>query len=117
MSIKDIVDKRIITIKNPEKLNVHTTSHSDEWVIEYMGRDLSLSEDNYRWDIHSNKSTQRGYYIIEREIQHHNWLWVRWGLTPTNVKERREHIDKKRLVEKVIIQRDMLTAIRSLINK
>ena len=115
MDIKDIVDKRIITIKNPEKLNVHTTSHSDEWVIEYMGRDLSLSEDNYRWDVHSNKSTQRGYYIIEREIQHHNWLWVRWGLTTTNVKGRpREHIDKKRVRDRDTIQSDMIQAINSL---
>jgi hypothetical protein len=104
---------RMITIKNPEELNVRTSMWSGEWVIEYMGRDLSLEEDNYRWDVY--KSGIRGYYIIEREIQHHNWLWVRWGKTPTNVRERREHIDKKRLKDKSMIQKDMITAIRSLI--
>jgi len=103
---------RMITIKNPEELNVRTSMWSGEWVIEYMGRDLSLEEDNYRWDVY--KSGIRGYYIIEREIQHHNWLWVRWGKTPTNVRERREHIDKKRLKDKDRIQADMIGVINSL---
>jgi hypothetical protein len=78
-----------------------------------MGRDLSLEEDNYRWDVYG-KNGVRGYYIIERELVNGYWLYVRWGKTPVNVKERRELIGKKRLKDKDIIQRDMIQAINSL---
>ena len=108
---KDIEDKRLITIKNPESLNGRGLTITKGWNIEYMGRDLSLEEDNYRWDIHSNYSNGRGYYIIERELVQGDWLNVRWGKLPTNSKERKESIHKDRLKDKDRIQRDMISAI------
>jgi hypothetical protein len=80
-----------------------------------MGRDLSLEEDNYRWDIVSVYSGGRGYYIIERLLINGDWLNVRWGLTPTNSKELKEVIHKDRLKNKERIQTDMIQAINSLI--
>ena len=107
------MEKRKLTIKNPERLNINNNHRSGEWVIEYMGRDLSLEEDNYRWDVYG-KNGVRGYYIVERELVQGDWLNVRWGLTPTNVKERKELIDKSRLKDKSRIQTDMIQAINSL---
>jgi hypothetical protein len=108
------MDKRKLTIKNPEKLNGKYLTITRGWNIEYMGRDLSLEEDNYRWDVWSDYNTARGYWIIERELIQSDWLNVRWGLTPTNVKERKELIDKSRLKDKSRIQTDMIQAINSL---
>ena len=107
------MEKRKLTVKNPERLNINNNHRSGEWVIEYMGRDLSLEEDNYRWDVYG-KNGVRGYYIVERELVQGDWLNVRWGLTPTNVKERKELIDKSRLKDKERIQSDMIQAINSL---
>ncbi len=105
------MDKRMLTIKNPEKLNTDRNPINKEWNIEYQGRDLSLSEDNYRWDIWNANTKVKGYYIVERELIQTDWLNVRWGLTPTNIKERKELIDKSRLKDKDMIQRDMVVAI------
>lgn len=109
-------DKRLITIKNPERLNGRGLTIAKGWNIEYIGRDLSLEEDNYRWDVYSDYDNirVRGYYIIERELIQSDWLNVRWGLVPVNVKERKEVIDKKRLRDKDRIQRDMIGVINSL---
>jgi hypothetical protein len=106
-------DKTLITIKNPESLNTTNQSNYGKWNIEYYGRDLSLEEDNYRWDVYSdyNNIRVRGYYIIERELIEGDWLNVRWGKLPVNSKERKEVIDKKRLRDKDRIQADMITAI------
>ena len=111
--LMDNMNKRMLTIKNPERLNINNNHRSGEWVIEYMGRDLSLEEDNYRWDVYG-KNGVRGYYIVERELIQESWLNVRWGLTPTNIKERKELIDKSRLKDKERIQSDMIQAINSL---
>lgn len=108
------MDKRMITIRNPENLNGNVPRIAKGWNIEYMGRDLSLDVDNYRWDVWSDYNTARGYWIIERELIQGDWLNVRWGLTPTNVKERKELIDKSRLKDKSRIQSDMIQAINSL---
>ena len=108
------IDKRMLTISNPEKLNGNVPRIAKGWNIEYMGRDLSLDVDNYRWDVWSDYNTARGYYIIERELVNGYWLYVRWGLTPVNVKERRELIGKKRLKDKSRIQSDMIGVINSL---
>jgi hypothetical protein len=108
------MDKRKLTIKNPEKLNGNHLTIAKGWNIEYQGRDLSLNEDNYRWDVWSDYSKFRGYYIIERELIQTDWLYVRWGLTPTNIKERKELIDKKRVRDRDTIQSDMIQAINSL---
>ena len=105
------MEKRMLTIKNPEKLNGKGLTITKGWNIEYQGRDLSLEEDNYRWDIHSDYSGERGYYIIQRELVNGDWLRVRWGKLPTNAKERIELIDKSRLKDKRIIQMDMISAI------
>jgi hypothetical protein len=106
---------RLLTIKNPEKLNGKRLTITKGWNIEYMGRDLSLEEDNYRWDIVSDYSGGRGYYIIQRELINGDWLNIRWGLTPTNSKELKEVIHKDRLKNKERIQTDMIQAINSLI--
>jgi hypothetical protein len=108
------MEKRKLTIKNPERLNGNHLTIAKGWNIEYQGRDLSLNEDNYRWDVWSDYSKFRGYYIIERELIQESWLNVRWGLTPTNIKERKELIDKSRLKDKERIQSDMIQAINSL---
>jgi hypothetical protein len=109
------MDKRMLTIKNPEKLNGNHLTIANRWNIEYQGRDLSLNEDNYRWDVWSDYNSKvRGYYIIERELIQDSWLNVRWGLTPVNVKERNETINKSRLKDKSRIQSDMIQAINSL---
>ena len=108
------MNKRMLTIKNPENLNGNVPRIAKGWNIEYMGRDLSLDMDNYRWDVWSDYNTARGYWIIERELIQSDWLNVRWGLTPTNVKERKELIDKSRLKDKSRIQSDMIQAINSL---
>jgi hypothetical protein len=108
------MDKRKLTIKNPEKLNTTNQSNYGKWNVEYMGRDLSLSEDNYRWDVWNAETKVRGYYIVERELIQGSWVYVRWGLTPVNVKERKELIDKSRLKDKERIQSDMIQAINSL---
>ena len=108
------MDKRKLTIKNPEKLNGNHLTIAKGWNIEYQGRDLSLNEDNYRWDVWSDYSKFRGYWIIERELIQGSWVYVRWGLTPTNIKERKELIDKKRVRDRDTIQRDMIQAINSL---
>ena len=108
------MDKRKLTIKNPEKLNTGGNPISREWDIEYQGRDLSLSEDNYRWDITNLNTGVRGYYIVEREfINDTDWVYIRWGRIGVQSigKERREAIDKIRLVDKDMIQRDMVVAI------
>ena len=110
------MNKKMITIKNPEKLNGNELTITKGWNIEYMGRDLSLDVDNYRWDVWSIYSGKRGYYIIERELIKGDWLNVRWGLTPTNAKERKELIDKSRLKDKSRIQADMIGVINSLGN-
>ena len=104
----------MITIKNPEKLNTNGSPISNEWDIEYFGRDLSLNEDNYRWDVWSDYSKVRGYYIVERELIEGSWLNVRWGLTHTRRKKRKELIDKSRLKDKSRIETDMIQAINSL---
>ena len=72
------MDKRKLTIKNPEKLNGNHLTIAKGWNIEYQGRDLSLNEDNYRWDVWSDYSKFRGYYIVERELIQESWLNVRW---------------------------------------
>jgi hypothetical protein len=108
------MNKRMITISNPEKLNGNNLTIAKGWNIEYMGRDLSLDVDNYRWDVWSDYNKVRGYWIVERELIQSDWLNVRWGLTPTNVKERKELIDKSRLKDKERIQSDMIQAINSL---
>ena len=108
------MNKRMITISNPENLNGNVPRIAKGWNIEYMGRDLSLDMDNYRWDVWSDYNTVRGYWIIERELIQSDWLNVRWGLTPTNSKERKELIDKSRLKDKSRIQSDMIQAINSL---
>ena len=108
------MDKRMITIRNPETLNGNVPRIAKGWNIEYMGRDLSLDVDNYRWDVWSDYNTARGYWIIERELIQDSWLNVRWGLTPVNVKERKEMMDKSRLQDMDRIQRDMIRAINSL---
>jgi len=105
-------ENRLLTIKNPERLNGKKLTITKGWNIEYMGRDLSLEEDNYRWDIVSDYSGGRGYYIIERPlIINGDWLNIRWGLTPTNSKELKEVIHKDRLKDKSRIQTDMIQAI------
>jgi len=106
-----IEDKRLITIQNPEGLNTGDNLIGGEWGITYGGRDLSLEEDNYCWIITNRRTGAKGYYIVERELIQRDWLNVRWGRTPVNVKERKEIIDKKRLRDKDTIQRDMITAI------
>ncbi len=111
------MNKRKLNIKNPERLNTDNNHIKGEWVIEYMGRDLSLEEDNYRWDIHNHNAGIRGYYIVEREFHADEWLYVRWGNLPTNVKERRETIHKSRLKDRDGIERDMINAIRGTINR
>jgi hypothetical protein len=108
-------DKRLLTIKNPERLNTNNNHIKGEWIIEYMGRDLSLEEDNYRWDISNGNMGMRGYWILEREFTADEWLYVRWGNLPTNAKERRETIHKGRLTDMNVIQRDMVNAIRGTI--
>lgn len=108
------MDKRKLTIKNPENLNTTNQSNYGKWNVEYQGRDLSLNEDNYRWDVWNAETKARGYYIIERELIQGSWLNVRWGLTPVNVKERKEMIDKSRLKDMDRIQSDMIMAINSL---
>ena len=108
-------NKKLLTIQNPYKLNTNNNPINGEWVIEYMGRDLSLEEDNYRWDIHNGSMGMRGYWILEREFHMDEWLYVRWGTLPTNSKERRETIHKGRLKDMDIIQRDMVNAIRGTI--
>ena len=108
------MDKRKLKIKNPEKLNTGSNPISKEWNIEYQGRDLSLSEDNYRWDIWNSNTKVRGYYIVEREfINDTDWVYIRWGRIGVKSigKERREAIDKKRLMDRDMIQRDMVVAI------
>ena len=108
----DELDKdRILTIKNPEKLNTEFNKSINGWIITYGGRDLSLNEDNYRWDIEDTLHKVRGYYIIERPLINGDWLNVRWELTPTNSKELKEVIHKDRLKNKERIQTDMIQAI------
>ena len=105
-------DKRLLTIKNPERLNTNDTLIIGEWGITYGGRDLSLDEDNYCWIVTNRKSGLKGYYIVERELIQKDWLNIRWGRDKSNgLKERKEVIDKKRLRDKDMIQRDMITAI------
>jgi hypothetical protein len=105
----------MLTIRNPEKLNGSNLTIAKGWNVEYMGRDLSLEEDNYRWDVWSDYNNMvRGYWIVERELIEGSWLNVRWGLTPVNVKERKEMMDKSRLQDMDRIQRDMIQAINSL---
>jgi len=105
-------DKRLLTIKNPERLNTNDTLIIGEWGITYGGRDLSLDEDNYCWIVTNRKSGLKGYYIVERELIQKDWLNIRWGRDRSNgLKERKEVIDKKRLRDKDMIQRDMITAI------
>lgn len=110
-------NKRLLTIQNPYRLNTNNNHIKGEWVITYKGRDLSLEEDNYRWDIHNGLAGIKGYYIVEREFHADEWLYVRWGNLPTNVKERRETIHKGRLKDMDIIQRDMVNAVRGTINR
>lgn len=105
------MDKGMITIKNPEKLNTNGNPISGEWGIEYFGRDLSLNKDNYRWDIHNAKTGVKGYYIVERELIQGDWLNIRWNRIGMGNKEMRELIDKKRLRDRDMIQRDMIVGI------
>ena len=108
---KDNDSKRLLTIQNPEGLNTNDNLIANEWGITYGGRDLSLEEDNYCWIITNRRTGAKGYYIVERELIQSDWLNIRWGRTPVNVKERKEIIDKKRLRNKDMIQRDMITAL------
>lgn len=110
-SIDSKDNKRLLTIQNPEGLNTGDNLIAGEWGITYGGRDLSLEEDNYCWIVTNRKSGLKGYYIVERELIQNDWLNIRWGKSPVNVKERKEVIDKKRLRDKGMIQRDMITAI------
>ena len=109
-------DKRMVTIKNPYRLNTNDTLINGVWNITYGGRDLTLNEDNYRWDVMNTKTGLMGYYIIERNLINGDWLNVRWGRIGLGNKEVKELIDKKRLKDKGIIQRDMITAIVAGIN-
>ena len=108
------MNNKMLTIRNPETLNGNVPRIAKGWNIEYMGRDLSLDVDNYRWDVWSDYNTARGYYIIERELVKGDWLNVRWGLKGREDKERKELIDKSRLKDKSRIQSDMIQAINSL---
>lgn len=106
-----IEDKRLITITNPERLNTNDTLIIGEWGITYGGRDLTLDNDNYCWIVTNRKSGVKGFYIVERELINGDWLNVRWGKTPTLLKSRKEVIDKSRLRDKDMIQRDMVIAV------
>lgn len=114
---KDKDTKGLLTIKNPENLNTHfgyPNAKFYDWNITYVGRDLSLTEDNYRWDIANADSRIRGYYIIERElINDGDWVYVRWGRLPVSSKERREVINKSRLKDKDRIRKDMVSVIEN----
>ena len=105
------MNKKMLTIKNPEKLNTGDNLISNEWGITYGGRDLSLDMDNYYWIITNRKTGLKGYYIIERELIQNDWVYIRWGREKVTPKERRETIDKSRLKDKDIIQRDMVVAV------
>ena len=105
------MNKKMITIKNPEKLNTNGNPISGEWNIEYFGRDLSLNEDNYRWDIINNKTGVKGYYIIQRELIEGDWLNIRRNRIGLGNTEIREMIDKKRLRDKDMIQRNMIVGV------
>ena len=104
-------DKKLITIQNPEGLNTGDNPISGEWGITYGGRDLTLDVDNYGWVVRNRMSGKSGYYIVERELIEGSWLNVRWGVDGVTPKERKEVIDKKRLRDKGMIQRDMIVAI------
>ena len=111
-SIEDkTLSLRLLTIQNPEGLNTGDTLIAGEWGITYGGRDLSLEEDNYCWIVTNRRTGVKGYYIVERELVQGDWLNIRWGKSPVNVKERKELIDKKRLRDKDMIQRDMIVAV------
>jgi hypothetical protein len=109
--LMDNMNKRMLTIKNPENLNTNGSPISNEWDVEYFGRDLSLNEDNYRWDIRNRKTGVKGYYIIERELIKGDWLNIRRNRIGIGNTEIKELIDKKRLRDKDIIQRDMIIGI------
>ena len=109
-------DKRMVTIKNPYRLNTNDILINGVWNITYGGRDLTLNEDNYRWDVMNTKTGLMVYYIIERNLINNDWLNVRWGRIGLGNKEVKELIDKRRLKDKSIIQRDMITAIVAGIN-
>ena len=104
-------DKKLITIQNPEGLNTGDNPINDEWGITYGGRDLTLDVDNYGWVVRNRMTGKSGYYIVERELIEGSWLNVRWGVDGVTPKERKEVIDKKRLRDKGMIQRDMIVAI------
>lgn len=108
------MDKRMITIKNPEKLNGNNLTMTKGWNIEYQGRDLGLGVDNYRWDVWSDYSRVRGYWIIERKLIKNDWLNIRWGRCLHIEDAQKDVIDKSRLVDKSRIQSDMIGAINSL---
>ena len=112
----DMPEARLLTIKNPYRLNTNDILINGVWNITYGGRDLTLNEDNYRWDVMNTKTGLMGYYIIERNLINGDWLNVRWGRIGLGNKEVKELIDKKRLKDKSIIQRDMITAIVAGIN-
>jgi hypothetical protein len=108
-------DKRLLTIKNPERLNTNNNHIKGAWLITYIGRVFTLEEYNYRWYIYNDELDKRGYYIIEREFHMDEWLNVRWGILPVNTKERKEVIHKGRLKDMGIIERDMVNVIRGTI--
>jgi hypothetical protein len=112
--IDKINTKGFLTIKNPERLNTNDTLINGEWGITYGGRDLSINEDNYCWIITNRSSGLKGYYIVERELVNGgDWVWIRWGRSPINPKERREAINKSRLKDKDRIVRDMVSVIEN----
>ena len=109
--LMDSMDKRMLTIRNPEKLNTNGKPISGEWNIEYFGRDLSLDRDNYRWDIRNTETGVKGYYIIERVLIEGDWLNIKRNRIGIENTEIREMIDKKRLRDKDTIQRDMIQTL------
>jgi hypothetical protein len=71
-------EKRKITITNPEKLNGRVHRDGIEWEITYVGRDLSIKEDNYKWEIKCQWNPLSGWYVIQRERGEGESIQAHW---------------------------------------
>lgn len=104
------MDKGMLTIKNPEKLNTGDGLIQGHWGITYGGRDLTLDKDNYHWIVTNRRNGFTGYYIIQRELIKDDWVNVRWGSDKIR-KEMSGTIHKSYLKDKVKFQWDIVTHI------
>lgn len=69
-------DIKPIHFKNPEKLNGNIVRHGNTMEITFIGRDLSLAEDNWTWVLKESKTNYEHTLSILKYPKHNGYATI-----------------------------------------